>query len=261
MLTSIANSWYVAEHRLRNMYKWKNAIIAVSVANPLLYLTAVGLGIGKLIEANGTATVDGVKFLVFLAPALLVTAGIQGVMDETIFPTMGGFKWDKTFFAMNSTPLTANQIANGVLIAAVARGLFGGVIYWIILIALKASTLSAWPVIAISILAGLSFGTIMQGLITHLLNDDGFFAILNRFIVMPLFLFSGTYYPLDTMPSFLQWVGWLSPMWHGIELGRWVSYGHSLSGTMIAVHFGYYIFFLIIGLALTYNRYNWRLEK
>lgn len=243
------------------MYKWRTAILVVSVANPVLYLTAVGLGIGRLIESNGTSTIDGVRFLVFLGPALLVTAGIQGVLDEIIFPTMGGFKWEKSFYAANSTPITPRQIANGVLIAAALRGLLGGVIYWLILIGLDASTWSAWPVIPISIFAGLSFGTIMQGIITHVLNDDGFFAILQRFIMMPLFLFSGTYYPLNTMPDFLQWIGWLSPLWHGIELSRWISYGHSISGLMLLVHFGYYFVFLFIGLALTYNRFTWRLEK
>lgn len=261
MIATLTNSWYVAEHRLRNMYKWKSAILVVSVANPLLYLTAVGFGIGKLIESNGTQTVDGVPFLVFLGPALLITAGIQGILDETIFPTMGGFKWDRTFFAMNATPITPRQIANGVLIAAVARGLLGGLIYWSILIALHASTLAAWPVIPVSLLAGLAFGTLMQGIMTQVLNDEGFFAILGRFVLMPLFLFSGTYYPLSTMPSFLQWIGWISPMWHGIELARWISYGHSLSAAMLTTHFGYYVVLLGVGFTLTYNRFVWRLEK
>ena len=261
MLTTLSNSWYVAEHRIRNMYQWRVPILVASIANPLLYLTAVGFGIGKLLESNGTGTIDGVKFLVFLAPALLVTAGIQGVMDETVFPTMGGFKWDRSFFAMNATPITAPQIVNGLLISALMRALFAGSIYWVILIALGASSLSSWPVILVSMLAGVAFGAFMQGATTHFLNDNGFIAVLNRFIVMPLFLFSGTYYPLSTMPVGLQWIGWLSPMWHGIELGRWVSYGHSISGAMLVVHFGYYVILFTVGLLWTYNRYTWRLEK
>lgn len=260
-MTTLTNSWYVAEHRLRNMYKWRTAILMVSVANPVMFLTAVGLGIGRLVESGGTTTVDGVRYLVFLGPALLVSAGIQGVLDEVVFPTMAGFKWEKMFYAMNATPITARQIANGVLIAAMFRGLLGGTIYWFILIALKACTWSAWPIIPMSVFAGVAFGAFIQAIITHVLSDEGFFAVLQRFVMMPLFLFSGTYYPLDTMPFYLQWIGWISPLWHGVELGRWISYGHSLSGASIAVHFGYFFAVFALGLIATYNRFAWRLEK
>jgi lipooligosaccharide transport system permease protein len=260
MLT-LKRSWYVAEARLRNMYKWRTAIIVVSVANPVLYLTAVGIGIGKLIEAGGTGTVDGVRYLVFLAPALLATAAIQGTMDETIFPTMAGFKWEKSFYAMNATPLTAFQIANGVLIAAIMRAIFASGIYFIVLVLLGAMSWAAWPIIPMACIAGVAFSVCMQAIITHVLNDDGFFAILQRFVMMPLFLFSGTYYPLETMPAALQWIGWISPLWHATELGRWISYGAPITGPMFLVHIGYYLVLLAIGLYWTYNRYAWRLEK
>lgn len=261
MITTLQRSWYVAEARLRNMYKWRAAIISVSVANPLLYLTAVGLGIGALIESGGTQTVDGVRFMVFLAPALLATAAIQGTMDETIFPTMAGFKWEKSFYAMNATPLSSHEIANGVLIAAILRALFSSGVYFLALVALGAMSWRAWPIIPLSCFAGLAFAVVLQAIITQLLNDDGFFAILQRFVMMPLFLFSGTYYPLETMPAGLQWIGWISPLWHATELGRWISYGSPITGTMFIVHFGYYAIMLTIGMYWVYNRYSWRLEK
>ena len=91
--------WFVAEYRLRNMSKWFAAIVAFGLGNPVLYLLSVGIGIGALVDANsGGVNPLGVPYLTFLAPALLATAAIQSAMDETTFPTMQGFLWDKSFF-------------------------------------------------------------------------------------------------------------------------------------------------------------------
>ena len=103
-------------------------------SNPLLYLLSVGIGIGSLVDSNqGAQGVDGVSYLTFLGPALLASTAIQGAIDEVVMPTMQGFKWNKNFFAMNSTPLTGKQIANGVYIAALVRVAFTVTIYWILL--------------------------------------------------------------------------------------------------------------------------------
>ena len=83
--------WYVVEARLRNMLKWTRIIIFVAIANPILYLVSIGIGVGSLIDGN--SPVDGVNYLTFLAPALLAAAAIQGMLDEVIFPTFQGFKW------------------------------------------------------------------------------------------------------------------------------------------------------------------------
>jgi len=106
---------FVTEARLRTMLKWIWLILSIAIANPVLYLVSIGLGLGSYIDKNtGAMGVDGVSYLTFLAPALLATAAIQGAMDETIYPTLEGFKWNKTFFSMNATPLSGNQIAMGV---------------------------------------------------------------------------------------------------------------------------------------------------
>ena len=87
----------VLQARLVNMKKFGLIIVMYSVANPLLYLLAIGAGVGTLINRS-SGGIDGVPYLVFLAPALLANAAIQGSMDETVFPTLGGFLWNKTFY-------------------------------------------------------------------------------------------------------------------------------------------------------------------
>ena len=216
----------VAEYRLRNMWKWKGAIIAFGIGNPVLYLASVGLGIGALVEANSPSGVDGVPYLVFLAPALLAAAAIQGGGDETMFPTLAGFVWNKLFFAMRSTSLTGGQIADGILLAAAVRILFTTVAYWLVLLAFGAvSWTSALPLIAVSTFAGLCWASFLLALTANVSDDSGFLSLIGRIIVMPMFLFSGTFYPLSSLPLAVQWIGWISPLWHATQLGRWLSYG------------------------------------
>jgi len=117
---------YVVEARVLNMVKWTRIIIFVAIANPILYLLSIGIGVGSLIDSKDG--LGGVEYLTFLAPALLATAAIQGMLDEVIFPTFEGFKWVKNFFAMNSTSLTGSDIAGGVFVAALLRTTFTVVI-------------------------------------------------------------------------------------------------------------------------------------
>ena len=111
---SLTGFRYVVEARILNMIKWTRIIIFVAIANPILYLLSIGIGVGSLIDSKDG--LGGVEYLTFLAPALLATAAIQGMLDEVIFPTFEGFKWVKNFFAMNSTSLTGTDIAVGYLL-------------------------------------------------------------------------------------------------------------------------------------------------
>ncbi|MFM2128104.1 MAG: hypothetical protein RIQ86_617, partial [Actinomycetota bacterium] len=154
-------SRFVLEARLASMRKFIRIIVLYSVLNPLLYLLAIGVGVGTLINQN-SGGIDGVDYLVFLAPALLANAAIQGSMDETIFPTLGGFLWEKTFFGMNATPLGGRAIALGVYWAAMVRNIFTVVCYYLVMMAfgvLKAP--QAWLALPAGILAGAAFGAVM----------------------------------------------------------------------------------------------------
>jgi lipooligosaccharide transport system permease protein len=251
----------VTESRILIMRKFTPVVISIAVANPTLYLIAVGLGVGKLINHH-SGGVDGVKYLTFLAPALLATAAIQTAMDETVFTTIQGFKWGKVFYAMNATPLSGRQIANGVFLSAFLRTAFSTVIYGVIIDLFGGfSSQRGWLAVLVGLLAGSAFGALMLGISAWIRNDDQFFNILGRFIMMPLFLFSGTFYQLSTLPIYLRWVGWASPIWHATELGRYMTYGHHISFVMFVVHFGYLFAMLSFGLLLAYREFEKRLGE
>ncbi len=254
---------YVAQSRIRQMMKWIWIILGIAVANPVLYLVSVGVGLGGLIDKSvGPAGVDGVKYLTFLAPALLAQAAIQGTIDETVFPTLEGFKWFKTFFSMNATPLSGKQISYGVFLAAIFRATYTVLLYFGVMWAFGAlESVHAWLAIPTAIFAGASFGALMQALAAKLEDENIFFTVLGRFVMMPLFMFSGTFFPLTSMPSFLQWIGWISPLWHSTELGRHLTYGHPLSTTMIWVHFIFLSVMLVGGLYFSARIFTKRLAK
>ena len=254
---------FVTEARLRAMLKWIWLILGIAIANPVLYLVSIGLGVGAYIDKNtGGMGVDGVSYITFLAPALLATAAIQGAIDESVYPTLEGFKWDKIFFSMNSTPLSGNHIAMGVFFNSLIRVTFTAVIYWFVMLAFGVlESPRAWLAIFTAIMAGAAFGAMMQALAGMLENEDIFFTVLQRFVIMPLFLFSGTFYPLTNMPIYLQWIGWISPLWHATELGRWLTYGHEISTLMLYSNFVFLNSILVIAVIASRRIFTRRLGK
>ncbi len=253
---------YVAENRIRNMLKWWSSIIAFGLGNPTLYLLSIGIGVGTLVDNSlGPNAIDGVSYLTFLAPALLATAGIQGAMDEVTWPTMEGFVWDRTFFSMNATAITGNQIVNGVMLAAMARCVLQVFLYELCLLAFGAITLESMPILLlVSSLAGLGFASLMLAFSASIKDDDGVFALVGRFVITPMFMFSGTFYPITSMPIYLQWIGWISPQWHATNLGRALSYGMPIESWLLILHWSVFLIMAVIGFAWAHRVFTRRLE-
>jgi lipooligosaccharide transport system permease protein len=241
---------HVTEARLRTMLKWWASIMSFGLGNPVLYLFSVGIGIGALVDANGGSTeLGGVSYLTFLA-----------YQDETSFPIMEGFMWDRSFFAMNATPITARDIVNGIMASAMVRTLVTVAIYEAVLLAFGAITFEVViPMFISAILSGAAFGAVMMAVASFVKEDDGFFAIIGRFVIAPMMMFSGTFYPLESMPIYLQWVGWISPLWHGTDLGRVISYGSPQQGWIVISHWIYLATWLVVGLTLAYRQVSKRL--
>lgn len=254
---------FVLEAQIRSMLKFFWVIIADSILNPLLYLISIGVGVGTLISHNlGPHGIDGVSYLTFIAPALLAASAMRSSQDETIFSTFQGFKWGRVFYGMNATPQTGTSIASGVFLSALVRTTIGVAVYSALLYLFGAmSSPHSYLAIPIAIFSGAAFGAVMLAFASYTNNEDKFFTIVGRFIVGPMFLFSGTFYPLTNLPPAIQLFGWVSPLWHSIELGRYATYGHNISITMVLVHLTYLLTMLILGLFFAFRQYSRKLEK
>ncbi|WP_245958536.1 ABC transporter permease [Microbacterium bovistercoris] len=231
-------SWYVAEHIVRAMRAYGWTIIVGAVGQPVLYLVGLALGLAALIQAPIQDGAQQVDYVAFVAPALLMSAAITVASEEFSYPVMAGFKWRRFFYGFSASPLSSGQIVNGQVVGVMARVVLTGGLYYAFLLLFPAvgNPVVSWLMIPVGILAALAFGTPMLAYAASLEEDTGQFALVQRFVFMPMFLFSGTFYPLDTLPVWLQWIGWISPLWHATELGRDLSYPRDTGGVMIAVH-------------------------
>ena len=240
-------AWYVAEHRLRVMRSYVSTVLVGAVGTPLLYLFAMGVGLGALVSANlGPHAVDGVSYLEFVAPALLCSAAVTVASEEFTYPIMLGFKWNPTFVGISSSPITPGQIIDGVVISVIVRLVATSAIYWVFMLLFGATPAgTAVLSVLIATLVGLAFGAPVMAYVATLQRDTGQIAMLMRFVLLPLTLFSGTFFPLTAMPIYLQWIGWLSPIWHGTQLARIVSYGAQEPAWLIVVHVLYLLVLIV----------------
>ncbi|MFC4140529.1 MULTISPECIES: ABC transporter permease [unclassified Microbacterium] len=231
-------SWYVAEHIIRAMRAYGWTLVVGAVGQPVLYLVGLALGLAALIQAPIQDGSQQVGYVVFVAPALLMSAAITVASEEFSYPVMAGFKWRRFFYGFSASPLSSGQIVNGEVIGVSARVVLTAGLYYLFLLIFPAvgNPATSWLMILVGILAALAFGTPMLAYAASLEEDTGQFALVQRFVFMPMFLFSGTFYPLDSLPVWLQWIGWISPLWHATELGRDLSYPRDTDGVMVAVH-------------------------
>jgi lipooligosaccharide transport system permease protein len=257
-------AWYVTEHMLRAMRAYGWTIIVGALGQPIIYLLGLALGLAYLIDAPITdASGVEVSYLVFVAPALLMTAAIQVMSDELSYPVMDGFKWRRFFYGFNASPISSPQIATGVLLGATARIAIAAAGYYLFLWIFGAvpNPDTGWIAIFVGILAGWAFGAPLMAYASSIEDDKGQFALVQRFIFMPMFLFSGTFYPLDALPLYLQWIGWISPLWHATELGRSLTYGLPEEPLLTVVHVVYLVVLSVVGYVLSRRHFTRRLAK
>ena len=253
-------SWYVAEHRIRGMQSYYKTLLFTAIGSPFMYLFALGVGLASLVDKNSGP--GGTSYLAFVAPALIASAAVTAAVEECTYPILMGFKWNPIFFGMNAAPVSGNQIVNGIFIAVLARLLPTTLVYYVVMLIFAAVPSPLGVIdIPIAILTGMAFGLVIGSYMATVEQDVGQPAFIQRFIVIPLFLFSGTFFPLSQMPIFLQWIGWISPLWHGAELGRVVSYGAVEPGWLTLVHVLYPLVLCIYGWRRTQVVVTRRLNK
>ncbi len=236
---------------------WKGTIYT-SVLSPLLYLGAMGLGLGTLVDKHGVGSLGGVSYLDFLAPGLLAAAAMETAMGESMYPVLASVKWLKTYQAAVGTPVRPADLFHGHLLFTTMRLIMNGAIFLATMAAFGAIrsfwVVAAWPV---AVLTGLAFAAPVEAFsITQ--NKDQNFALLFRFGMIPLFLFSGTFFPVSQLPAWIRPVAYATPLWHGVALCRQLSLGTAdLMGAL--GHVAYLVAFVFAGLVVGQRTYRRRL--
>ena len=202
---------------------WRGTVFS-SFVTPVLFLAAMGLGLGGLVD-EGTADLGGLDYLAFVAPGLMVASAMQSVAGESLWSVMIGTKWVGTFHAMAATPLRPVDVFIGFISwngirAAMAASAFLAVA------AVLGGTGSWWAPLAIpaTVLCAVTFSALLASYSVRQDSDVSFFLIM-RLGVLPLFLFSGTFFPVEQLPGAVQPLALLSPLWHGVELARGATTG------------------------------------
>jgi len=203
---------------------WRGSLIT-SFVSPVLFLAAMGVGMGSLVH-GGSGTLNGFRYAVYLAPGLLAATVMQTVQGEATWPVMGAIKWDHTYLGQLATPLTVSDVALGHLTFMTMRAAIVAVAFTVVtaMFGLVHSAGGAVLAIPAAILTGTAFAAPVAAFSASQERETGF-ILLYRFGVIPMFLFSGTFFPITQLPTVLQWVAYLTPLWHGVDLCRTLSLG------------------------------------
>lgn len=215
----------VLEHQLFVFRRtWKGGIFSTFLA-PVLFLTAMGLGLGTFVDASDSDALGGVAYLVFLAPGLLASQAMQVAAGESTYPIMSGLTWNRTFQSMTVAPLTVAHVVAGLTLWLVVRLTLVCAVFVAVSILFGAMTLGPGILmLPVAVLTGLAFALPIAAF-TATQRTDQAFPVLNRFVIIPLFIFSGTFFPIDQLPVFLQPVAWVTPLWNGVSLARGIALG------------------------------------
>lgn len=236
---------------------WRGSIYS-GVLNPVLYLGAMGLGLGTLVDARGTASLGGVSYLTFLAPGLLAASAMQTAMGESTYPVYGSVKWLKTYQAAIATPLRPTDLFHGHLLFTTLRLVMNSAVFLAVMAAFGAVQ-SPWAIICLpaAVLTGMAFATPIEAY-TMTCTKDTSFAMLFRFGIIPLFLFSGTFFPITQLPVYIRPLAYVTPLWHGVVLCRSLSLGTAQLGAS-AIHVGYLAAVMVAGILAGNRTYRRRL--
>ena len=247
----------VAEREARVWRRFWHTSVLTGVLVPLLFVGAMGGGLGGLIDES-RGTVDGVSYLVFVTPGILAATALQSATGSSLWPIMGGLKWTRTFHAAAATPVSPGEVYLGYLFWTGARLALNAVLFVLVAAALGAVP-SPWGVLAVpgAVLGGLAFAAPLCAY-SAAQDTDLSFAVIFRLVVVPMFLFSGSFFPVSQLPDWLEPVAYVVPLWHGVDLCRDLALG-TVSFWPSMAHVAYLLLWVAGGYAVALRNFSRRL--
>jgi lipooligosaccharide transport system permease protein len=245
----------------RNLLVYRRAwtLIISGAFEPLFYLLTVGVGIGDLVDATLYApSGELVSYTAYVAPALLASAAMNGAVFDSTFNVFYKLKYAKTYDAVLATPVGVGDVAVGEVTWALIRGAFYATAFLVVMAALGLVK-SWWALLALpaAVLIGFAFAALGMAGTTYMRTWQDFDKV--TLAILPLFLFSATFYPLSTYPGWLQVVIECTPLYHGVALLRALILGGAGWGDL--GHVAYLAVVGVVGLAVTSRRLGLLLLK
>jgi lipooligosaccharide transport system permease protein len=237
----------------RNLYVYKHGWIVIlsGFFEPLFYLLSIGFGLGALVGTVPGPDGQPMPYQLFVAPALLASAAMNGAISESTFNFFFKLNYNKTFTSILSTPLSPGDVAVGELAWALIRGGLYAIGFMVVMVVLGLFV-SPWVILAVpaALLVGFAFGAVGMAATSFMRTWQDFDLI--QLVILPLFLFSATFYPLETYPEALQWVVRLTPLYQGVDLIRSLTIGHITP--VLLVHVAYLAIMGFVGLWVVSRR-------
>ncbi len=228
------------------------AAFITGAAQPVFYFLVLGLGLGSIIDGTRADAVGG-NYLHFVGPGLLAASSVQWSFQEGLWPTASLLRWEHTYQAVATTPTTLDEIATSHVLWIALRMMAAAVPFTVVLAIFGAAD-SPWAITAplVAALTCLSTAPWVSGFVAATENDI-YYALVMRMGMFPMFIFSGAFFPLDSVPAFAEFLAKLFPAYHGVELSRAVT-GGRLDG--VALHITYLL--LVAGAGWVYELRSFR---
>jgi lipooligosaccharide transport system permease protein len=237
---------------------WRGTIIS-SVVTPVIFLLAFGWGLGQIAD-DSLSLPAGVSYLEYVAPGLLAATAMQIASFEASWPVLSAIKWDRQYHAMLASPLRVGDILLGHQAYIGTRMLLTATVYFVAISAFGAvETPLGVLAIPVAVLVGLSFAAPIAAWGAYTENEASFVAIF-RFVILPMFLFSGTFFSVESLPRVFEAIAYLTPLWHGVDLSRQLTLDR-VDATSAILHVVYLVAFLTAGLVAAHFTYRRRLLK
>jgi lipooligosaccharide transport system permease protein len=244
----------------RNLYVYKHGwlIIVSGFFEPLFYLLSIGFGLGALIGTIPGPGGQPIPYQLFVAPALLASSSMNGAISEATFNFFFKLNYNKTFTSILSTPLSPGDVAVGELAWALIRGGLYAIGFMAVMVVLGL-VVSPWVIFAVpaALLIGFAFGAVGMAATSYMKTWQDFDLI--QLVILPLFLFSGTFYPIETYPDALRVLVQLTPLYQGVDLIRALTVG--AISPILVVHVAYLLAMGIAGLLVVSRRLDRLLLK
>lgn len=262
--TTLSRSLRYAESEVTAYRRtWRGTVIT-SFVNPVFFLAAMGAGLGSLVDDASGRTLS-VPYLAFVASGLMAANAMQNGAGDGSFPVMAGVIWRKNFHGTITTPLGPAEIIWGRLIWGVGRLTFVLLVFAVIAFLFGALEIGpALTAIPPALLTGIAFTTVISAW-TLTQTDGRSLSTLFRFLIVPLFLFSGTFFPISQLPDWIEPVAYATPLFHGVELVRKFALpgvDQSIITSIPAwVHFLYLLVMAVVGLYLSIRFLDKRIRQ